>query len=166
MMSFCLKCGVSMDQTASYCQNCGAKQTPDSYQQPNYSYAQQDTRIQENVAALLCYLLMPIAGLVFYCTDNRPFVRFHAMQSILCVLASIVLTIGFGILTTVIGGLFSSTGLLGIMGTLAGLLLMVGVVVPLFFVAVWFLLIVKAYQKEWFQLPIIGKIALQKAYKQ
>lgn len=165
-MSYCSKCGANIDQTTIYCPNCGTRQTPDSFQQPNYSYTQQDTRIAENVAALLCYLFMPISGLVFYCTDTRPFVRFHAMQSILCVLASIVLTIGLGILTTIIGGLFSSTGLWGIVGTIAGFFVIVGIVIPLFFVAIWFLLMVKAYQKEWFQLPIIGKMALQKAYKQ
>ena len=155
-----------MDQTTYYCQNCGFKKTQDSYQQPNYSSAQQDTRIAENIAALLCYIMMPISGLVLYCTDSRPFVRFHAMQSILAVVASFVLTIIFIIVTAVIGALFSNIGLLGVISAFAGFLVVFGVIVPLVGVAIWFLLLVKAYQKEWFQLPVIGKIALQKAYRQ
>lgn len=165
-MAYCSKCGVYHDPTAQFCQNCGENLTQAPVQPPNYPYTQQDTRIPENGAAVLCYLLMPISGVVFYCTDDRPFVRFHAMQSILCVLASIILIIGLGILTAVIGGILSGAGIWGILGTFAGFFVIVGVVYPLFFVAIWFLMMVKAYQKEWFQLPIIGKIAFQRAYKQ
>ena len=38
--------------------------------------------LSENVAGLLCYLLGWVTGLIFYFTDKRPFVRFHAAQSI------------------------------------------------------------------------------------
>jgi uncharacterized membrane protein len=38
--------------------------------------------LSENVAAMLCYLLGWISGLVFLFFDRRPFVRFHAAQSV------------------------------------------------------------------------------------
>jgi uncharacterized membrane protein len=39
-------------------------------------------RIPENVAGMLCYLFGWAGGLVFLLLDRRPFVRFHAAQSI------------------------------------------------------------------------------------
>jgi len=38
--------------------------------------------LSENVAGLLCYVLGWVTGLIFYFIDKRPFVRFHAAQSI------------------------------------------------------------------------------------
>ena len=37
--------------------------------------------MEENVAGLLCYAGGWLTGLVFLLTDKRPFVRFHAAQS-------------------------------------------------------------------------------------
>jgi len=39
-------------------------------------------QMSENVAATLSYALGWVTGLVFYFIDKRPFVRFHAAQSI------------------------------------------------------------------------------------
>ena len=36
----------------------------------------------ENVAGLLCYVLGWVTGLNFFLIDKRPYVRFHAAQSI------------------------------------------------------------------------------------
>ena len=38
--------------------------------------------LSDNVAAMLCYLLGWLSGLVFLMIDRRPFVRFHAAQSV------------------------------------------------------------------------------------
>jgi uncharacterized membrane protein len=38
--------------------------------------------LTENVAATLCYLFGWVSGLVFLLVDRRPFVRFHAAQSV------------------------------------------------------------------------------------
>jgi uncharacterized membrane protein len=38
--------------------------------------------LSENVAGLLCYVLGWITGLVFFLIDKRPYVRFHAAQSL------------------------------------------------------------------------------------
>ena len=47
--------------------------------------------IDEKVAGLLCYVLWWITGLIFFLIDKRPFVRFHAMQSIITSVAIMVI---------------------------------------------------------------------------
>ncbi|HEX8793391.1 MAG TPA: hypothetical protein VF765_20750 [Polyangiaceae bacterium] len=39
-------------------------------------------KLPENVAGMLCYLLGWVSGLIFLLVDRRPFVRFHAAQSV------------------------------------------------------------------------------------
>ena len=95
--------------------------------------------IEENVAGLLCYLFGWVTGLIFFIIDKRPFVRFHAMQSII---VSVALMIVFFILSIIpiIGWIISS--LLGIATFI-----------------LWILLMVKAYQGQKWKLPYIGDLA-------
>ena len=97
--------------------------------------------INQNVAGLLCYLAGWITGLIFFLVEkeNR-FVRFHAMQSILTfgglsVLSMVLTWIPF------FGWFIAVT------------------VIPLVWLLLWIILMVKAYQGELFKLPIIGDIA-------
>jgi len=55
--------------------------------------------LPENIAALLSYVLGWITGLVFLLIDKRPYVRFHAAQSI-------VVFLGLQILQAVLGPIF------------------------------------------------------------
>lgn len=107
--------------------------------------------LDPNVAALLAYLLGIIGGIVFILIEkDNKFVRFAAAQSIVL---SIVMYIIMFALPFVIGILAVATG--GI-GSLLGLLM------PLLwlgFVVIWIMLIVKAYQNQEWELPVIGKIA-------
>lgn len=107
--------------------------------------------LDPNVAALLAYLLGIIGGIVFILIEkDNKFVRFAAAQSI--VLSIVMYIIMFG-LPFVIGILAIATG--GI-GSLLGLLM------PLLwlgFIIVWIMLMVKAYQNQEWELPVIGKIA-------
>jgi uncharacterized membrane protein len=107
--------------------------------------------LAENVAGLLCYVLGWVTGLIFFLTDKRPFVRFHAAQSIVVFGALMILRI-------IVGMMFVTSGLAGI-GTgfslgimLSGLLSIVGLVL-------WILLMVKAYQGERYRLPIAAEFA-------
>ena len=110
-------------------------------------------QMAENVAGALCYVLGWITGLIFYFIDKRPFVRFHAKQSI-------VVFGGLHILTFVIGIFFGvsifATGLAGFsMGyalySLIGLAELV----------LWILLMVKAYQGVRFRVPLAADLAEQ-----
>jgi len=89
---------------------------------------------KKNSKAALAYLLGLITGIYFYATDKEDaFVRFHARQSIIFSL------------TTVIGGL------------VLGIIPLVNLVIyPLWGLACfafWLLLMVKAYQGEEYKIP-------------
>lgn len=98
------------------------------------------THLDPQVAALLSYLLGWVSGLAFLLLEkeNR-FVRFHATQSI----------VTFGSLTVL--NLVAST--VPILGGIIQLL-----VWPVTFV-LWVVLMVKAYHKEWYKLPVVGEVA-------
>jgi uncharacterized membrane protein len=98
------------------------------------------TGMQQNVAALLCYVAGWITGLVFFLIEkeNR-FVRFHAMQSIM-----------------VFGGLTVAFIVAGFLPFIGGILTMVLSIAQL---VLWILLMVKAYQNVHFKLPVVGDLA-------
>jgi uncharacterized membrane protein len=100
--------------------------------------------MSENVAALLSYALWWVTGLIFFLIDKRPFVRFHAAQSI-------VVFGGLTIIRIAVGMLLMGSG----MGF--GLL----VLISLLGVVLWILLMVKAYQGERYRVPIAADLAEQ-----
>lgn len=90
------------------------------------------TGLPKNTAGALSYVLGWLTGIVFLLIEKEPFVRFHAMQSI----------VTFGILTIL--------SLVPVVGwILSPLVMIVGFVL-------WLVLIYKAYQGEEFKLPLIG----------
>jgi uncharacterized membrane protein len=98
------------------------------------------TGMQPNLEALLSYLFGFITGLVFYLIEKKSkFVRFHAMQSMIVFGAFFV--INFVLLVIPILGLALST------------------LLSLVSITLWVLLMIKAYQGEYFKLPIAGDIA-------
>jgi uncharacterized membrane protein len=105
----------------------------------------------ENVAGLLCYSLGWVTGLIFFLIDKRPFVRFHAAQSM-------VVFGGLQIIQIVLGRMFIASMYSGGVMTFSmgsGLLSLVGL---LAFV-LWILLMIKAYQGERFKFPVVGDFA-------
>jgi uncharacterized membrane protein len=126
---------------------------------PPVQTTKSSTGLDENVAALLSYIFGWISGLIFFLMEkDSRLVRFHAMQSILFnvlfgVLAFvlwIVLFILFMILSQVSDAL---TAIVGILSMLLWLVLILGVLIG------WILCLVKAYQSQYFKLPIIGNFA-------
>ena len=142
-MPFCSGCGVEMSASVSFCPKCGkAVGSVSASTEPV-----QATGIQENVAGLLCYAAGWVTGLIFFLIDKRPYVRFHAMQSIIVfgalnVLYWLILWSGW------FGG-FLGFAILGLLSSLLGLLMLV----------CWILCMVKAYQGQRFKLPLIGDLA-------
>ena len=108
--------------------------------------------MSENVAGLLCYLFGWVTGLIFFLIDKRPFVRFHAAQSMVVFgglhIISIALGIFFGAGMMFRGGF----GAFGMGAMLYGLINLVALIL-------WILLMVKAYQHEKFEVPIAAGIA-------
>lgn len=101
--------------------------------------------LDENIAGLLCYIAGWISGLVFFFLEkDSKFVKFHAMQAIITSLAFTVASVFLGFIPII--RMF--TGLLG----LAQFILMI-------------ICMIKAYNKEWFKLPVVGDIAEQQINK-
>src|SRR5271169_5956892 len=147
-MAFCGKCGSSVADGVLYCPQCGA-QVGAAVPPPVAMTPVGTSGLQENVAGLLCYLLGWLTGLIFYLTDKRPFVRFHAAQSI-------VVFGGLTVISKLISMFFIPAGLAGFsMGV--GLLSFVSLVG----FVLWILLMVKAYQGEKFRIPLAADLADQ-----
>jgi len=107
----------------------------------------------ENVAGLLCYVLGWVTGLIFFLIDKRPFVRFHAAQSI-------VTFGGLQIISILL--IFMHFGGMGFFGFSA----LLHFVLWILEIVLWILCMVKAYQHEWFRVPIAAQFADQLAGKQ
>ena len=140
-MAFCKACGQDIGNS-NFCPKCGANQSA-AVSPASASAASPTEGIQENVAGLLCYILGWVTGIIFLLIDKRPFVKFHAAQSIVVFGGLTVLRIAFSF----VGGLsgFFVWGLFGIIGLLGFVL--------------WILLMIKAYQHEMFKVPIAAPIA-------
>lgn len=100
--------------------------------------AKSGTGLSKNTAGALAYVLGPITGVIFLVLEKDPFVRFHAMQSIVVLGSLIVLQWVFGL--TIF--LLPLAGLLGI-----------------FTFIMWLLLIYKAWQGQEWEVPVLGKYA-------
>ncbi len=100
------------------------------------------TGLDETVAGLLCYLFGFVSGIIFLAIEKESrFVKFHAMQSTVTFLAVFVLLIIFGWIP-----------LLGTLIWLGSLIL-------------WLFLMVGALRGKESELPVVGKMAREKASK-
>jgi uncharacterized membrane protein len=138
-----------MTAGAGFCPKCGAAQGGAAVAQPAQGA---QSGMSENVAAFLCYLVGWITGIIFFLIDKRPFVRFHAAQSIVVFgglhIINIIIGIVFGAGMMMMGGF----GAFGMGAALYGLVSLVAFIL-------WILLMVKAYQHEKFEVPIAAGIA-------
>jgi len=115
--------------------------------------------LSENVAGLLCYALGWVTGIVFFLIDKRPYVRFHAAQSIVVFGGLFLIRIAVGIFFGFGAGLMmGGWGAFGMGAALYSLISLVGFIL-------WILLMVKAYQGEKFQVPVAAGIAQSLAGK-
>jgi uncharacterized membrane protein len=103
-------------------------------------FGKTSTGMQANVEALLSYLLGFITGIIFYLIEKEnKLVRFHAMQSII-----------------IFGSLFVLQIILAFIPLLGGILQSL---VGLVSVILWVVLMIKAYQGDYFKVPIAGDMA-------
>ena len=104
------------------------------------------TGLPEHIAGLLCYLLGWVSGLVFYLVEKQSdFVKYHATQSVIV----------FGILTLAsiaVGGVpFIGMLLAPLLSVLA--------------LALWIVLMVRAFQHKRYKLPWACDLAEKYAHK-
>lgn len=98
------------------------------------------TGLSKNTAGALSYVLGPITGIVFLIIEKDPFVRFHAMQSIVV----------FGVLM--------------VLGWVLPLTIVLAILLPVLWIVeliLWLLLIYKAWQGDEWEVPVLGKVARQ-----
>lgn len=98
------------------------------------------TGLKKETAGALAYVLGPITGIIFLVIEKDPYVRFHAMQSIVVFVALFVLQVVLGL-----------TIILAMLVPLVGLLSFV----------LWLICIYKAWQGVEWEVPFIGKFARQ-----
>lgn len=153
-MAFCAKCGTSIAEGVAFCPQCGAATGPVVTGTPAPAVgppvtpmaAPAASGLTENVAGLLCYLLGWLTGIIFLLIDKRPFVRFHAAQSIVVfgglMIIRIVLTFGW----------FASYGFFSLWS-------LISLAVSLLTLILWIYLMVTAYQGKTVEIPIAAGIA-------
>jgi len=127
--------------------------------QPPVQAGKSSTGLDENIAALLSYVFGWVSGLIFFLMEkDSRLVRFHAMQSILLGAAAIVIFVVFWIVAVVsslvVGYISSILGgivwlVMVLVGGVLGLGIFVGAIISL----------IKAYQGQYFKLPVIGNYA-------
>jgi len=162
-MAHCTKCGAEVPETAQFCQKCGQPQVA-APPNPGFRPAAQpaSSGLSENAAATLSYVLGWLTGIIFFLIDNRPYVRFHAAQSIvtfggLHILRALVgIMFGLGWWFGGMGGFgHYGVGHLGGFGIGVMLLALLGFVTFI----LWIVCMFKAFQGERFMVPIAGDIA-------
>jgi uncharacterized membrane protein len=154
-MAFCSACGTQLADNAAFCPQCGKAAGETSAAPPpappaGYAAtAASAAPMAENVAGMLAYFTI-IPAIIFLLIEpykHNRFVRFHSFQCLFTAAALIVLHIVLSFFSYIVPVMmFALWGLIGL-GELA----------------LWILLVVKAYQHEMFKLPIIGDLAEQQA---
>lgn len=164
-MAFCASCGAPVE--GRFCAKCGASMAagaapggpspepggPPPNPQPVYNPPPISAGgMDDNMAAALCYVLGFVTGIIFLVLDpynKKPFVRFHAFQSIFLNVAWIAAYMVLGVVEAILHLWLLFSALWGLLGLVA--------------FALWLFCMYKAYNREWFQLPIIGPIALKQS---
>jgi uncharacterized membrane protein len=159
-MAFCTNCGAQVADGAAFCPSCGrALAVPAGSPAPataplatattggNVTQSS-TTGLTENVAGALCYVLGWVTGIIFLFIDKRPFVRFHAAQSIVV----------FGVLT-IVYWIFNAFFFTMLFSGGYALFWLLRDVVGLAFFILWILLMFKAYQGQRFRVPVAAEFA-------
>lgn len=152
-MAFCGKCGSSISEGVAFCPHCGAPAGPvvggpAVAPVSGPAVTPVATGLSENVAGLLCYVLGWVTGIIMLLVDKRPFVRFHAAQSIVVfgVLTVIRIILSYGWFGIHYYGFFSIWALLSLLVSIVTLV-------------AWIVLMVTAYQGKRLEVPVAANIA-------
>jgi uncharacterized membrane protein len=126
---------------------------------PPVQTSKSSTGLDENIAALLSYVFGWVSGLIFFLIEKESrLVRFHAMQSILLNAAALILGIVLWVVWVVVAIILSQVS-----EVLASLVsIVVGLLIFVFYLAVLIgvvLCLIKAYQSQYFKLPVLGNFA-------
>ncbi len=159
-MATCTKCGAAVADDAAFCSSCGSPAGAGSGTSPaGATSGLSMPGIASNVAALLCYILWPVACFFFLMVgpyNKDKFVRFHAFQAVFLGLAGIGVAIALSIMTSILG----LVPVLGwIVSFLAWILFGIGLIGLVIFV------MYKAYNGERYRILVVGDLAARQSEK-
>jgi uncharacterized membrane protein len=159
-MVYCSQCGAGITEGAAFCPKCGHAQTtapaagiPSPAPLATDPFTSGTTGMQENVAGMLCYSLGWLTGLIFFFLDKRPFVRWHAAQSIVTFGGLHIIMMVLDMFAA--GSFFASPWGWGHWGTF----FLLHRLVDLLALILWIVCMVRAYKGERFKLPLSGDVA-------
>jgi uncharacterized membrane protein len=156
LAAYCSHCGTEL--SGRFCGKCGAPAPDAPTPEPSFSApspsgagpAGARVAIEENLAAALCYLIPVVTGVLFLFVDpysRNKTVRFHAFQAIFfwagVLLGDVVIDLVFG----------------GILGGDYTLLRLIWTLFRLAVLALWLVLMYRAYNRERWVLPVVGEMA-------
>jgi len=128
----CPNCGNSIPADAAFCPDCAWPMRPVSSR-------------DRHLAALAYFTFIPAAILLLLPDFRRErFIRFHAWQSVTLWAVFLVLTMAALFFSNIAAAIYFL--LFGVLATLAMIFL-------------WFVLSIKAWQGERFEIPLIGELA-------
>ncbi|HLW88150.1 MAG TPA: zinc-ribbon domain-containing protein [Terriglobales bacterium] len=142
----CPQCSAEMPDEAAFCPGCGRRMiaVPSAVASTGF--------LQENIAGALAYFTF-IPAIVFLRMmpfKRNHFVRFHSFQSILLMMAGVLVALLMRLL-------FPLLTLIPWLGYLLAWLMVL--LVSLAWVLLWAVTLIKAFQGELFKLPVIGGFA-------
>lgn len=166
-MAFCVHCGTQIADNVTFCPTCGkaaaqpnagtAAAAPQPAPAAGYSTtATTSTPLADNIAGMLAYftIIPAILFLLIEPYNRNRFVRFHSFQCLFVAAALIVIDV----LLTIVSSILHLIPMIG--------LFMTALMWPLWGLAqlaLWLLLVIKAYQHEMLKLPVIGDMAEKQA---
>ena len=160
-MAFCSTCGAQIADGMTTCAACAgraAAPAPAPAVAIPASGVQPAGGLADNIAGLLCYspvgLLADIIFLVAEPYNRNRFIRFHAFQSLFCALGVFAIAICLMILGMVLA-------IIPVIGWIISLLLWVAFMFGN--LALWIMMMIKAYQMQMTKLPFVGDLAMKQA---
>ena len=159
-MAYCSHCGSEL--VGRFCGKCGAAAPgvdqpgapppPPSPPPVSPPRAFSAPGLDENVASALCYLGLVITGVLFLFLEpynKNKNIRFHAFQSIFVWIAIMVAS---AVVSAVFGNIFDTSGTLFLWR-------LIWAAFRLAVIALWLLLMYRAYKRERWVLPVAGEMA-------
>lgn len=150
MARYCANCGAQMADTAATCPSCGKAAAQAAGGGTAAAPAPAATPgttggMADNVAGLLAYvtIIPAIIFLVMEPYNKNRFIRFHSFQCLFLAAALFVIQVALNVIP--------------FLGVLISLLVSLGAL------ALWIVLLIKAYNGEMWKLPVIGDMAEKQA---